>query len=67
MESTAFDEKFIEFLNILLGRFVALSALVQLSMRWALNDGDTYFVSNSSFILSHVSIGGRPRVARLFF
>ena len=35
-------------------------------MRRALNDGGTYFVSNSSFIRSHMSIGGRPRVARLF-
>jgi len=26
----------------------------------------TYFVSNSSFIISHVSISGRPRIARLF-
>jgi len=39
----------------------------QLSMKRALNDGGTYFVFNSSFILSHVSISGRPRAACLFF
>jgi len=38
----------------------------QLSMRRALNNGGTYFVSISSFILSYVSIGGRPRAACLF-
>jgi len=35
-------------------------------MRRALNDGDTYCVSSSSFILSYLPIGGRPRAARLF-
>jgi len=38
----------------------------QLSMRRALNNSDTYFVSSSSFILSHVSSGDRPRAAHLF-
>jgi len=50
----------IEILDILLGKFVALVYWCQLSMRRALNDG-----GNSSFILSHVSIDGRSRTARL--
>ena len=56
----------IEILDILLGKFVALVYWCQLSMRRALNDGGTYFISSSSFILFYMSIGGRPRDARLF-
>ena len=66
MEGTTSDEEFIKFLDILLCRFVTLSILVPIVHETTLNDGGTYFVSSCSFILSHVSIGGRPRAARLF-
>ena len=65
MEGTASDEKFIEFLDIPLCRFVTLSMLVPIvhetsTKRW------WHILRFSSFILSHVVIGGRPRAARLF-
>ena len=58
MEGTASNEEFIKFLDIFLEDLLPLVYWCELSMRRALNDGDTYFVFSFSFILSHVSIGG---------
>ena len=66
MEGTASDEAFIEFLDVFLGKFVTLSVLVPIVYETTLNGGGIYFISSSSFILSHVSNGGLPRTERLF-
>ena len=66
MEGTAFVEEFIKFSTYFFAYLLPWVYWCQLSMRRALNDSGTYFVSNSFFIPSHVSIGGRSRAARLF-
>ena len=66
MEGTASDKEFIEFLDVLLGRSIALSVLMPIVHETSINDGGTYFISSSFSILSHLSICGRPQAARLF-